>query len=126
MLVHKRTMGALVWFWTGRYATDCKGVRYPVMKEYSFATNPELSREEWWEITENSTLGRAVEAAYPYCEPVVGEDGELLSVILRRGQRRDGRENEKDGQGQGKRRRRQRRRAGLFEAMLGNQKQEEQ
>lgn len=83
MLIHKRTMGVLDTYWTGAYRLDpALGVQVPVEQEYTFRTAPELSPEEWWEVSRGSKLGKKLRMYYPWITPVVDEAGELKDVEL--------------------------------------------
>ena len=83
MLIHKQTMGVLDTFWTGENHLDTKsGLQVPVEREYTFRTAPELSPEEWWEVSRGSKLGKKLRMYYPWVTPVVDEAGELTDVEL--------------------------------------------
>ena len=83
MLIHKQTMGVLDTFWTGENYLDTKsGLQVPVEREYTFRTAPELSPEEWWEVSRSSKLGRKLRMYYPWVNPVVDESGELTDVEI--------------------------------------------
>lgn len=79
MLVHKRTMGVLDRYWTGRYTT-WQGESVPLMAEYTMEGGG-FPREEWWEVPRDSPLGRRVRILYPFCTPVVDENGGLVGVM---------------------------------------------
>ena len=83
MLIHKQTMGVLDTFWTGENHLDTKsGLQVPVEREYTFRTAPELSPEEWWEVSRGSKLGKNLRLYYACVTPVVDEAGELTDVEL--------------------------------------------
>ena len=83
MLIHKQTMGVLDTFWTGENHLDTKsGLQVPVEREYTFRTAPELSPEEWWEVSRGSKLGKKLRMYYPWVTPIVDESGELTDVDL--------------------------------------------
>ena len=85
MLIHKQTMGVLDTFWTGENHLDTKsGLQVPVEREYTFRTAPELSPEEWWEVSRGSKLGKKLRMYYPWVDPVVDEDGGLTDVEIQR------------------------------------------
>ena len=85
MLIHKRTMGVLDTCWTGETHLDPKsGLQMPVEREYTFRTAPELSPEEWWEVSRGSKLGKKLRMYYPWITPVVDEAGMLADVELQR------------------------------------------
>ena len=85
MLIHKQTMGVLDTFWTGENHLDPKsGLQVPVEREYTFRTAPELSPEEWWEVSRGSKLGKKLRMYYPWVTPVVDEAGELTDVEIQR------------------------------------------
>ena len=85
MLIHKQTMGVLDTFWTGENHLDTKsGLQVPVEREYTFRTAPELSPEEWWEVSRGSKLGKKLRMYYPWVTPVVDEAGELTDVEIQR------------------------------------------
>lgn len=81
MLVHKRTMGVLDLYWTGRYRTAPDGIREPVMREYVLAGSG-LDPDEWWEVPRRTPLGKQLRRLYPFCTAIVGADGELLGVSV--------------------------------------------
>ena len=82
MLIHKRTMGILTWMWTGGHRRMADGTTGLVMREYRFSDLPREDWENWWEIPTNSPLGRKIRQYYPWLEPVLGADGELLDVDI--------------------------------------------
>ena len=85
MLIHKQTMGVLDTFWTGENHLDPKsGLQVPVEREYTFRTAPDLSPEEWWEVSRGSKLGKKLRMYYPWVTPVVDEAGELTDVEIQR------------------------------------------
>lgn len=78
-------MGVLDTFWTGENHLDTKsGLQVPVEREYTFRTAPELSPEEWWEVSRGSKLGKKLRMYYPWVTPVVDEAGELTDVEIQR------------------------------------------
>ena len=78
-------MGVLDTYWTGAYRLDpALGVQVPVEQEYTFRTAPELSPEEWWEVSRGSKLGKKLRMYYPWVDPVVDEDGGLTDVEIQR------------------------------------------
>ena len=84
MLIHKQTMGVLDTFWTGENHLDTKsGLQVPVEREYTFRTAPELSPEEWWEVSRGSKLGKKLRMYYPWVTPVVDEDSRALRSCRR-------------------------------------------
>ena len=82
MLIHKRTMGVLTWMWTGGHRRMADGTTGLVMREYRFSDLPREDWENWWELPTNSPLGRKIRQYYPWLEPVLGPDGELLDVTI--------------------------------------------
>lgn len=82
MLIHKRTMGVLDWMWTGQHRRMPDGSTQPLMRAYRLSDLPREERESWWEIPTNSPLGRKIRQYYPWLEPVLGADGELLDVDI--------------------------------------------
>lgn len=116
MLVHKTTMGVLSWYWTGRYKKAPDGTTTPIMVEYTFDSHPELLPDEWWEVPARSRLGRALIAAYPYCEPVVDGMGDLIDIARTDPAERSAQGGRKEEQIP--RQRKQRRRKGMFSHLL--------
>ena len=83
MLIHKRTMGVLDTYWTGKTRLDpSTGAQVPVEQEYTGRTAPELSPADWWEVPRNSKLGKKLRMYYPWVTPVTDEAGELVDVEL--------------------------------------------
>lgn len=81
MLLHKQSMGVLTLFWTGALRSGGPGVSIPVLAPYTPDNIPDFDPDEWWEIRGNTTLGRRLLKSYPFCDPVVGENGELLDIV---------------------------------------------
>lgn len=79
MLVHKKTMGVLNEFWTGKTKKQKDGKIFPVMEEYTFE-NTCLPENEWWYIPSKSSLGRRLIILYPYCKPIIDENGILINI----------------------------------------------
>lgn len=61
MLVHKRSMG--------------------VLPLHSPEDVPDFIPDEWWEVKGNTTIGRRLLRTYPFCDPVVDGNGELLDIV---------------------------------------------
>lgn len=78
MLVHKGTMGVLDLCWTGRYRKLPGGGQEPVDRE--FTPEDVEDPEGWWVVPRGSALGRKLRRVYPFCTPVVAQDGSLIDV----------------------------------------------
>lgn len=78
MLVHKRTLGVLQWYWDGFSYVTFQGVTSPKMAPVTLDTYG-LSKEEWWQVPNGSPLARTIALHYPFFDPVV-VDGELVGV----------------------------------------------
>lgn len=82
MLLHKQTMGVLTLFWTGVLRSGGPGgVKVPVLAPYTPENVPDFDPDDWWEVRGSTTLGRRLLKCYPFCDPVVGENGELLDIV---------------------------------------------
>lgn len=80
MLIHRSTMGILDQCWTGRYVQRGQD-REPEMVECTFAGTG-LPETDWWEVPRMSSLGRRLRAAYPWCDPVVDDTGQLVDIVV--------------------------------------------
>lgn len=74
MLIHKTTMGVLTRVWN----TDGT-----VLIKASFARCPYLNKDEWWEVSPKTTIGKIALRYYPFITPVV-QDGNLIDLIPQR------------------------------------------
>lgn len=81
MLIHKGTMGVLTWMWTGKHRRE-KGSSLPAMRQYRLSDLPQEDWDNWWEVPTNSPLAQKIRAHYPWLEPVLGPEGELLDVNI--------------------------------------------
>jgi hypothetical protein len=72
-------MGVLESYWTGKYYKKPDGTRWLKMKEYTWEDVEDPG--EWWQVPGKSALARKLRAYYPWCEPIVGKDGELCGVL---------------------------------------------
>lgn len=90
MVVHKKTMGVLDTIWLGSVSVRA-GKRTPRMRRATLTLlvriYPDFRAEDYWEIPGDSRLARTIRRYYPFLEPVVGEDGELLDVRIIRKER---------------------------------------
>ena len=82
MLIHKGTMGVLTWMWTGQHRRMANGSTLPAMRQYRLSDLPREDWDNWWELPTNSPLGRKILQYYPWLEPVLGPEGELLDVNI--------------------------------------------
>lgn len=91
MVVHKKTMGVLDTIWLGGVSVRA-GKRTPRMRRATLALlvslYPDFRAEDYWEVPGDSRLARTIRRYYPFLEPVVGEDGELLDVRIIREERK--------------------------------------
>lgn len=109
MLIHKKTMGVLSTFWSGKYRT-VNGEKVPIMVEYTFQ-NTDLNPDDWWFVSARSPIGKRVTKLYPCCDPVTDEAGELIAV--------KGWKKEKENPApEVKKSRQRRRKSGIFESLL--------
>ncbi len=114
MLVHKATMGVLDQFWTGRHRKVTDGGEEPVMAEHTLENTP-LDPAEWWEVPRGSALGRKLRRYYPFCSPVVSQDGSLDGVNVWPRWKREGQSAPPAPSGRERRSRQRRRRAGVID-----------
>ena len=122
MLIHKATLGVLDYYWSGRYAKSLDGQQLPLMVEYTLDGSG-LSPDEWWYVPSRSPLAARIRWSYPWMDPVLGEDGELLDVLpwprwMRSGEPPP----EEQPRPEKKKSRQRRRRGGMFAALLGDGK----
>lgn len=87
MLVHKRTMGVLVYVWKGdliRIRSDSGGGKRSIPKyvEANFKNLPECSPDEYWEVNNNTPMAKLIISYYPFISPVVDDDGNLVNVLV--------------------------------------------
>lgn len=76
MLVHKKTGGIL---YEKEEITASGGVIYTF--NITFKDYPELSREDWWQIEDNSSLARKIKLCYPFFTPVTNDKNEIVDII---------------------------------------------
>ena len=81
MLIHKGTMGVLTWMWTGKHRME-NGRSLPAMRQYRLSDLPREDWDNWWELPTNSPLAQKIRKHYPWLEPVLGPEGELLDVNI--------------------------------------------
>ena len=74
-------MGVLTWMWTGKHRRE-KGSSLPAMRQYRLSDLPQEDWDNWWEVPTNSPLAQKIRAHYPWLEPVLGPEGELLDVNI--------------------------------------------
>lgn len=73
MLVHKRTLGALQWYWDGVSYVTVQGTVRPRMAPVTLETYG-LDEAEWWQVPNGTPLARRIALHYPFFDPVVAED----------------------------------------------------
>ena len=78
MLVHKKTLGVLQWYWDGVSYLTYNGETLPKMAAVTRETY-ELDPEDWWEVPNGTPLARKIALSYPFFDPVV-TDGELVGA----------------------------------------------
>lgn len=78
MLVHKRTLGVLQWYWDGVSYVTVDGVQRPKMVPVTLESHG-LDPDEWWQVPNGTPLARKLALHYPFFDPVV-EDGELVGA----------------------------------------------
>lgn len=78
MLVHKKTLGVLQWYWDGVSYLTCRGETVPKMAPVTLETHG-LDREDWWEVPNGTPLARTIARNYPFFDPVVA-NGELVGA----------------------------------------------
>lgn len=78
MLVHKKTLGVLQWYWDGVSMVTYDGVTMPKMEPVTLTTH-ELDPNEWWQVPNGTALARKIALCYPFFDPVV-QEGELVGV----------------------------------------------
>lgn len=78
MLVHKRTLGVLQWYWDGVSYESVNGIAVPKMAPVTLESHG-LNAGEWWQVPNDTALGRKIALNYPFFDPVV-EDGELVGA----------------------------------------------
>lgn len=83
MLVHKQSMGILTEYWTGKFykSTKTSNTQIPVLEKYTPEDILNFDPSEWWDVSAKTTIGRKILRYYPFCDPVISDDGELLDVI---------------------------------------------
>lgn len=79
MLVHKVTLGVLVSYWNGEYRHDKFGNYVPTYKKYKI-DGVLFTSDDYWYVPENSSLGKEILFNYPYFDPILNEDGDLVSI----------------------------------------------
>lgn len=120
MLIHKATLGVLDYYWTGRYAKGPDGQQLPLMAEYTLEGTG-LGADEWWYVPSRSPLASRIRWSYPWMDPVIGEEGELLDIHPWPRWKREG-ETPPEEQLKPQKSRQHRRRGGMFVALLGDGK----
>lgn len=78
MLIHKRTLGVLQWYWDGVSYVTFDGVQRPKMAPVTLESH-ELSPDEWWQVPNGTPLARKIALHYPFFDPVE-EGGELVGA----------------------------------------------
>lgn len=71
-------MGVLDSFWTGRYELRKDGSLRPIERNFTLSDvdNP----EEWWELSSKSKLAKRIKMLYPFIEPIVDDNGQLVDI----------------------------------------------
>ena len=84
MLVHKKTMGILEYIWAGDYQRTPKwepkfipATAVSLMRLY-----PDFNPDEYWQVSNNSSLARVIRKYYPALTPITDASGELVSVKI--------------------------------------------
>ncbi len=90
MLVHKRTLGVLQWYWDGAGYVTLHGATLPKLAPVTLETFG-LDGGEWWEVPNGTPLARKIALSYPFFDPVVA-GGELVNVEVWPAWRRYGEE----------------------------------
>ena len=78
MLVHKRTLGVLQWYWDGVSYVTFHGTARPKMAPVTLETYG-LDENEWWQVPNGTPLARRIALYYPFFDPVVA-DGKLVGA----------------------------------------------
>lgn len=78
MLVHKRTLGVLQWYWDGVSRLTFDGVQRPRMDSVTLESHG-LTGEEWWQVANGTALARKIALCYPFFDPVEAE-GQLVDI----------------------------------------------
>lgn len=78
MLIHKRTLGVLQWYWDGVSYVTFDGVQRPKMAPVTLESHG-LSADEWWQVPNGTPLAKTIALHYPFFDPVV-TGGELVGV----------------------------------------------
>lgn len=79
MLVHKRTLGVLRWYWDGVSYRTFEGVQQPKLVPVRLEHH-NLKGEEWWQVPDGTPLARKISLCYPFFDPVEVE-GQLVDAI---------------------------------------------
>ena len=79
MLVHKRTLGVLQWYWDGVSYVTFDGVQRPKMAPVTLESH-DLNAEEWWQVPNGTPLARKIALCYPFFDPVEAE-GQLVDAV---------------------------------------------
>lgn len=74
MLVHKQTHGVL----QNISVTNNKG-KWSIKTNLKLKMFPELRKDEWWEVQDNTVLGRKIMRSYPDFIPIES-DGQLIDI----------------------------------------------
>lgn len=90
MLIHKRTLGVLQWYWDGVSFLTFRGETVPKLAAVTRETY-ELEAEDWWEVPNGTPLARKIALSYPFFDPVVA-GGELVNIRVWPAWRRYGEE----------------------------------
>ena len=78
MLVHKRTLGVLQWYWDGVSYVAFDGVQRPKMAPVTWETYG-LSPNEWWQVPNGTPLAKKIALHYPFFDPIE-EGGQLVGA----------------------------------------------
>ena len=79
ILVHKRTLGVLQWYWDGVSYVTFDGVQRPKMAPVTLESHA-LTEAEWWQVPNGTPLARKIALCYPFFDPVEA-DGQLVDAI---------------------------------------------
>lgn len=90
MLIHKKTLGVLQWYWDGVSYLTSRGAALPKMAPVTLETYG-LNPEDWWQVPNGTPLARKIAVSYPFFDPVV-TGGELVNIEVWPAWRRYGEE----------------------------------
>ncbi len=80
MLIHKKTLGVLQWYWDGVSYLTFEHHKRPRMFPVTLESH-RLSPREWWQVPNGTALARKIALHYPFFDPVVAGD-ELVDIAV--------------------------------------------